>query len=93
MSRRAAILEAPAKASPSHCPPTATPPSWADLAIAGELGRHGFSPAPVVSGPSRVVRSWGLARLAPPKKAIRSRTSESYTFTLNGNVTLVADFR
>jgi hypothetical protein len=65
-----ARLEAATKACPSHCPWTATPPSWADpaptmlIAIgrlpADLLGRRGCSRAAVLSGGSKP--SW----LAPP---------------------------
>ena len=39
-----ARLEAPAKASPSRCPPTATPPSWAGLATTRHRSGVGLHP-------------------------------------------------
>jgi hypothetical protein len=62
-----ARLEMPDKASPSRCPPTATPPSWAGLATTRSIAAAGLS------GPSRAT-SWSApARLRRPDKAPPSR--------------------
>ncbi len=49
-------VEAPAKACPSRCPPTATSPSWAGLPTMGAWARHRCSPAAAVTG--RRTRIW-----------------------------------
>ena len=62
-------LEVLSKAPRSHCPTTATPPSWAGMATTRTPGRRGYSPVAAVSGPSRAV-SWSApAQSGPPFKA------------------------
>ena len=43
----------PIRGRQSHCPPTATPPSWAGLWTTSSTVRCGSSPATGLSGPSR----------------------------------------
>ena len=57
-----ARLDAPDKAAPLRCPPTATPPSWAGLPTTGSPGRRGSTPAAVVSGPQLPPRPWDSER-------------------------------
>ncbi len=67
------------KASPSRCPPTATPPSWAGLTTTGASGRRGSSPAAAVSGPSRAA-SWSApAQLETPQQGSPSRCPPTAT--------------
>jgi hypothetical protein len=73
-SAPARLEPAPYKANPSHCPPTATPPSWVGpltttTATAAASGRRGSSPTAAVSGPSKAA-SWSAAvRSEAPSKA------------------------
>ena len=72
-----------AKAAPSRCPPTATPPSWAGMATTRAPGRRGSSPAAAASGPSRE-RSWSApARLEPPSQGY------SVALSADGNTAIV----
>jgi lipocalin len=68
-----ARLETPDKASPSHCPPTAAPPSWAALKTNRTAGRRGSTAAAGPSGPSRPISWSAQTRLEVPDKATPSR--------------------
>jgi hypothetical protein len=72
-------LDQPSKASPSRCPPTATPPSWAGPMTIPAPGRCGCGPGAVMPGPSRAA-SWSPpARPGKPIKASRSRCPPTAT--------------
>ncbi len=71
--------EQPNKVTPSRCPPTATPPSWAGLATTGTSERRGSSPAAAKFGPSRAANWSAPARLDQPNKATPSRCPPTAT--------------
>ena len=78
-----AVGNAVDKASPSRCPPTATPPSWAGLTTTRTPGRRGSSPAAAASGPSRAA-SWSApARLEAPHQGV------SVALSADGNTAIV----
>ena len=72
------------KASPSRCPPMATPPSWAGLTTTEHRGGVGLSPAAAVSGPSRAA-SWSApARLETPKGSSVALSADGNTAIVGG---------
>jgi hypothetical protein len=69
-----ARLEAPSKASPLRCRPTATPPSSAVGWTTAKPARPGCSPAAAACGPSKVASCSAAGRPEPPGKASPSRS-------------------
>ena len=60
------------KVPPSRCPPTATPPSSADLATIRRPGRRGSSPAAAGCGPSKAT-SWSAPEPGGNRDSARPR--------------------